>query len=75
MRAIKDFSINIGGGILTGCGISGFIGHIMGVGATLALNPLLLLLGALFGGAWVCILRSTFASYSRKPLYLVINNG
>ncbi|MEO1433543.1 MAG: hypothetical protein AAFV71_31685 [Cyanobacteria bacterium J06633_8] len=74
MRAIKDFSINIGGGILTGCGISGFIGHIMGIGATLALNPLLLLFGAIFGGAWVCILRSTFASYSKEPLYLVIDN-
>ena len=74
MRAIKDFLINIGGGILTGCGISGFIGHIMGIGATLALNPLLLLFGAIFGGAWVCILRSTFASYSKEPLYLVIDN-
>lgn len=39
MRAIKDFLINIGGGILTGCGISGFIGHAMGVGAALAINP------------------------------------
>lgn len=58
MRAIKDFLINIGGGILTGCSISGFIGHMMGVGAALAINPLLLLTGAVVGGAWVCILRS-----------------
>ena len=47
MRAIKDFFINIGGGILTGCGISGFIGHAMGVGAALVINPLLLLMGRL----------------------------
>ena len=46
----------------------------MGVGAALAINPLLLLTGAVVGGAWVCILRSTFASYSREPLYLVIDN-
>ena len=39
MRAIKNFLINIGGGIATGCGISGFIGHAMGVGAALAINP------------------------------------
>ena len=49
MRAMKDFLINISGGILTGCGISGFIGHMMGIGAALALNPLLLLFGAIFG--------------------------
>lgn len=75
MRAVKDFLINIGGGILTGCGISGFIGQMMGVGATLAFNPLLLLLGAVVGGAWVCILRSSIENYSREPLYLVIDNG
>ena len=75
MRAISDFLINVGGGILTGCGISGFIGQMMGVGATLAFNPLLLLLGAVVGGAWVCILRSSIANYSREPLYLVIDNG
>ena len=75
MRAIKDFLINIGGGIATGCGISGFIGQMMGVGAALAINPLLLLMGAVVGGAWVCILRSTFAKYSTEPLYLIIDNG
>ncbi len=75
MRAIKNFLINIGGGIATGCGISGFIGHAMGVGAALAINPLLLLTGAVVGGAWVCILRSTFAAYSREPLYLIVDNG
>ncbi|MGB3640716.1 MAG: hypothetical protein WBA39_24540 [Rivularia sp. (in: cyanobacteria)] len=58
MRAIKDFLVNVGGGIATGCGISGFIGQMMGVGAALAFNPLLLLIGAVVGGAWVCILRS-----------------
>jgi hypothetical protein len=46
----------------------------MGVGAALAINPLLLLMGAIVGGAWVCILRSTFACYSKEPLYLVIDN-
>lgn len=75
MRAIKDFLVNIGGGIATGCGISGFIGQMMGVGVTLAFNPLLLLMGAVVGGAWVCILRSSFAKYSVEPLYLVIDNG
>lgn len=75
MRAIKDFFINIGGGILTGCGISGFIGHTMGVGAALAINPLLLFMGAVVGGAWVCILRSTFVSYSREPLYVIVDNS
>ncbi|WP_414620830.1 hypothetical protein [Calothrix sp. CCY 0018] len=75
MRAIKDFLVNVGGGIATGCGISGFIGQMMGVGATLALNPLLLLMGAVVGGAWVCILRSSFAKYSAEPLYVIVDNG
>ncbi|NJN13153.1 MAG: hypothetical protein HC815_36630 [Richelia sp. RM1_1_1] len=75
MRAVKDFLINVGGGIATGCGISGFIGNAMGVGVALAFNPLLLLMGAVVGGAWVCILRSTFAKYSTEPLYLIIDNG
>jgi len=75
MRAVKDFLVNISGGIATGCGISGFIGQMMGVGAALALNPLLLLMGAVVGGAWVCILRSAAAKYSTEPLYLVIDNG
>ena len=75
MRAIKDFLINIGGGIVTGSGMSGFIGHTMGGGAALAINPLLLLMGAVIGGAWVCMLRSTFASYSREPLYVIVDNG
>lgn len=74
MRAIKDFFINVGGGIATGCGISGFVGQMMGVGATLAFNPLLLLIGAVVGGAWVCILRSSLASYSKEPLYVIVDN-
>ncbi len=75
MRAVKDFLINIGGGIATGCSISGFIGHLMGVGATLAFNPLLLLLGAVVGGTWVTIVRSAAAAYSREALYLIVDNS
>lgn len=54
MSAAFDFLINTAGGLLMNLGVSGMVGQLMGVGATLALHPLLLLTGIVVGGDINC---------------------
>ena len=71
MTSAVDFLTNAAGGILMNLGVSGMVGQLMGVGATLALNPLLLLTGVIIGGAGVTLIRSV----NRRPkLYLIVDN-
>jgi hypothetical protein len=71
MNAAFDFLLNTAGGLLMNLGVSGMVGQLMGVGATLALHPLLLFTGIVVGGAGIAIAREL-----NKPphLYLVIDN-
>ncbi|NMF65731.1 hypothetical protein DP113_33030 (plasmid) [Brasilonema octagenarum UFV-E1] len=71
MQAAFDFLMNATGGLLMNLGVSGMVGQLMGVGATLALNPLLLLTGIVVGGAGIAFARQL---NKRPPLHLVVNN-
>jgi len=52
-------------------GVSGIVGQLLGVGATLALHPLLLLTGIVVGGAGIAIAREL---NKRPQLQLVVDN-
>ncbi|MGB3653948.1 MAG: hypothetical protein WBA41_22420 [Rivularia sp. (in: cyanobacteria)] len=39
MKAAFDFLVNTAGGLLMNLGVSGMVGQLMGIGATLALHP------------------------------------
>ncbi|NJR20039.1 MAG: hypothetical protein HC785_33255 [Calothrix sp. CSU_2_0] len=71
MSAAFDFLVNTAGGLLMNLGVSGMVGQLMGVGATLALHPLLLLTGIIVGGTGIAIAREL-----NKPrhLYLIVDN-
>lgn len=71
MSAAFDFLINTAGGLLMNLGVSGMVGQLMGVGATLALHPLLLLTGIVVGGAGIAMARQI---NKRSQLYLVVDN-
>ncbi len=58
MSAAFDFLVNTAGGLLMNLGVSGMVGQLLGVGATLALHPLLLLTGIVVGGAGIAMARS-----------------
>jgi hypothetical protein len=72
MSAAFDFLINTAGGLLMNLGVSGMVGHLIGVGATLALHPLLLLTGIVVGGASLAIAREL---NKRPELRLVVDNS
>jgi hypothetical protein len=80
MNAAFDFLVNTAGGLLMNLGVSGMVGQLMGVGATLALHPLLLLTGIVIGGAGIAIPLSVVAKgiareLNKPPhLYLVVDN-
>jgi hypothetical protein len=71
MNAAFDFLVNTTGGLLMNLGVSGMVGQLMGVGASLALHPLLLLTGIVIGGAGIAIVREV---NKRPHLYLVVDN-
>lgn len=71
MQAAFDFLMNATGGLLMNLGVSGMVGQLMGVGATLALHPLLLLTGIVVGGAGIAFARQL---NKRPRLHLVVNN-
>ncbi|WP_414589819.1 hypothetical protein [Scytonema sp. PCC 10023] len=71
MNAAFDFLINTAGGLLMNLGVSGMVGQLMGVGATLALHPLLLLTGIVVGGAGIAVARQL---NKRPRLRLIVDN-
>ncbi|KAB8314397.1 hypothetical protein SD81_038400 [Tolypothrix campylonemoides VB511288] len=71
MSAAFDFLINTAGGLLMNLGVSGMVGQLMGVGAALALHPLLLLTGIVVGGAGIAVARQL---NKRPRLRLIVNN-
>lgn len=71
MNAAFDFLVNTAGGLLMNLGVSGMVGQLMGVGASLALHPLLLLTGVVVGGAGIAIAREL---NKRPHLYLIVDN-
>jgi hypothetical protein len=71
MSAAFDFLINTAGGLLMNLGVSGMVGQVMGVGAALALHPLLLLTGIVVGGAGIAVARQL---NKRPRLRLIVNN-
>ncbi|MEI2577332.1 hypothetical protein [Scytonema sp. PRP1] len=72
MQAAVNFLVNVSGGLLMNLGVSGMVGQLMGVGATLALHPLLLLTGIVVGGAVISIAREI----NKRPcLRLVVDNS
>ncbi|NMG08765.1 hypothetical protein [Brasilonema sp. UFV-L1] len=71
MQAAFDFLMNAAGGLLMNLGVSGMVGQLMGVGAALALHPLLLVTGIVVGGAGIAVARQL---NKRPRLRLVINN-
>jgi hypothetical protein len=71
MSAAFDFLVNTAGGLLMNLGVSGMVGQLLGVGATLALHPLLLLTGIVVGGAGIAIAREL---NKRPQLQLVVDN-
>jgi hypothetical protein len=71
MNAAFDFLINTAGGLLMNLGVSGMVGQLMGVGAALALHPLLLLTGIVVGGAGIAFARQL---NKRPRLRLIVNN-
>ncbi|WP_414572198.1 hypothetical protein [Nostoc sp. CCY 9925] len=71
MSAAFDFLVNTSGGLLMNLGVSGMVGQLLGVGATLALHPLLLLTGIVVGGAGIAIAREL---NKRPQLQLVVDN-
>ncbi|AFZ01540.1 hypothetical protein [Calothrix sp. PCC 6303] len=71
MNAAFDFLVNTAGGLLMNFGVSGMVGQLMGVGATLALHPLLLLTGIVAGGMGIAIAREL---NKRPHLYLIVDN-
>jgi hypothetical protein len=71
MNAAFDFLVNTAGGLLMNLGVSGMVGQLMGVGAALALHPLLLMTGIIVGGAGIAIVREL---NKRPHLYLVVDN-
>ena len=71
MNAAFDFLINTAGGLLMNLGVSGMVGNLIGVGATLALHPLLLLTGMVVGGTSIAIAREL---NKRPQLHLVVDN-
>ena len=52
-------------------GVSGMVGQLMGVGATLALHPLLLLTGIVVGGTGIAVAREL---NKRPELSLIVDN-
>ncbi|MBD2772132.1 hypothetical protein [Iningainema tapete] len=72
MQAAVNFLVNVSGGLLMNLGVSGMVGQLMGVGATLALHPLLLLTGIVVGGAVISIAREI---NKRPRLHLVVDNS
>jgi hypothetical protein len=77
MSAAFDFLVNTAGGLLMNLGVSGMVGQLLGVGATLALHPLLLLTGIVVGGAGIAM--PTAVNYARElnkrpQLQLVVDN-
>ncbi|MHC5746982.1 MAG: hypothetical protein ACYTXT_34895 [Nostoc sp.] len=80
MSAVFDFLVNTAGGLLMNLGVSGMVGQLLGVGATLALHPLLLLTGIVVGGAGIAMARSArqeaiARELNKRPqLQLVVNN-
>ncbi|MBW4606679.1 MAG: hypothetical protein KME22_05490 [Hassallia sp. WJT32-NPBG1] len=72
MSAAFDFLINTAGGLLMNLGVSGMVGQLMGVGASLALHPLLLLTGIVVGGVGISIAREI---NKRPRLRLVVDNS
>jgi hypothetical protein len=71
MNAAFDFLVNIAGGLLMNFGVSGMVGQLMGVGATLALHPLLLLTGIVIGGMGIAVAREL---NKRPQLHLIVDN-
>ncbi|MEM7556652.1 MAG: hypothetical protein AAF378_21655 [Cyanobacteria bacterium P01_A01_bin.84] len=71
MSAACDFLVNTAGGLLMNLGVSGMVGQLMGVGATLALHPLLLLTGIVVGGAGIAVAREL---NKRPQLSLIVDN-
>jgi hypothetical protein len=71
MNAAFDFLINTAGELLMNLGVSGMVGQLMGVGAALALHPLLLLTGIVVGGAGIAFARQL---NKRPRLRLIVNN-
>jgi hypothetical protein len=71
MNAAFDFLVNTAGGLLMNLGVSGMVGQLMGVGATLALHPFLLLTGIVAGGMGIAVAREL---NKRPQLYLIIDN-
>ena len=71
MNAAFDFLVNTVSGLLMNLGVSGMVGQLMGVGASLALHPLLLLTGVIVGGAGIAIAREL---NQRPNLYLIVDN-
>jgi hypothetical protein len=71
MNAAFDFLVNTTSGLLMNLGVSGMVGQFMGVGASLALHPLLLLTGVVVGGAGIAIAREL---NKRPHLYLIVDN-
>ena len=71
MQAAVDFLVNVSGGLLMNLGVSGMVGQLMGLGATLALHPLLLLTGIVVGGAGIAVARQL---NKRPRLHLIVNN-
>ncbi|MHC5862175.1 hypothetical protein [Nostoc sp.] len=80
MSAAFDFLVNTAGGLLMNLGVSGMVGQLLGVGATLALHPLLLLTGIVVGGAGIAMARSARQEANarelnkRSQLQLVVDN-
>jgi hypothetical protein len=80
MSAAFDFLVNTAGGLLMNLGVSGMVGQLLGVGATLALHPLLLLTGIVVGGAGIAMARSARQKANarelnkRPQLQLVVDN-
>ena len=71
MQAAVDFLVNVSGGLLMNLGVSGMVGQLMGLGATLALHPLLLLTGIVVGGAGIAVA----CQLNKRPrLHLIVNN-
>ncbi|MBW4512924.1 MAG: hypothetical protein KME64_41510 [Scytonematopsis contorta HA4267-MV1] len=68
MASITEFLGNALGGLAINLGVSGTVGSIMGVGATLAFHPVLLLGGVLVGGVGIAAIR---ALLTRADIYIV----
>lgn len=69
-----DFFVNAVGGMVANAVVSAAVGLVTGVGAAIALHPILIATGLLVGGAALATVRSVSRSCER-PSLIVLDGG